>query len=266
MRFRLMCMWPWLLLVPFLPAFAADMSSISGVVHSNDGEPLLGVTVQLGGDSLPNPVAVQTGRDGRFQFPDLQPGSYSVSAELKGLGSTQQDATVVAGQRTDIQLTLTPPVTAVLVAGCPSLSRVVLRMPQFNEQGQPIMVPGDPLAGGFARQMIDTTDLNSILGYLDGGACPGNKILASKPDAAIEVFDASTTKALLDMLRREVIAATESAVAAASVRDEELTALQEIVFKEVRDRFATGLLKELSQLKAQVAELTARLNAQEKKR
>lgn len=266
MRLRLMCMCPWLLLVPFLPAFAADTGSISGVVHSNDGEPLLGVTVQLGGDLLLNPVAVQTGRDGRFQFPDVQPGNYSVSAELKGLGSTQQAASVVAGQRTDIQLTLTPPVAAVLVAGCPSLSRVALSIPRFNEQGQPIMVAGDPLVGGLPRQMIDTTDLNSILGYLDGGACPGNKILASKPDAAVEVFDTSTTKALLNMLRREVIAAAESAVAAASIRDEELTALQEVVFKEVRDRFATGLLKELSQLKVQVAELAARLDAQEKKR
>jgi len=90
-------------------AGAGPQEGIEGTVTSADGKPLAGVFIQA--ESLDEPaaripeLAISTGEDGRYLWP-LSPGRYRISASLEGHPSANGTATVEAGRRTTLDLTL----------------------------------------------------------------------------------------------------------------------------------------------------------------
>jgi hypothetical protein len=84
--------------------------SLVGQVVGNDGAALPGVTVTLTGVGAPQ-VTVTDGQ-GRFRFPNLSPGTYTVKADLAGFGTaTRAGIGVRLGATPDITMTLNPSVS-----------------------------------------------------------------------------------------------------------------------------------------------------------
>ncbi|HVT44399.1 MAG TPA: carboxypeptidase regulatory-like domain-containing protein [Thermoanaerobaculia bacterium] len=89
-------------------AFAQGTTgNIFGVVQTRDGAPIPGATATLTG-----PGAMQTfvtDAQGRFRFLNLSPGTYSVRAELAGLGAAVRSGIAVSiGRSADVSMQLTP--------------------------------------------------------------------------------------------------------------------------------------------------------------
>jgi Carboxypeptidase regulatory-like domain len=92
-------------------AFAqVQYGSLIGQVVDNDGAALPGVTVTLTGVGAPQTTV--TDSQGRFRFPNLSPGTYTVRAELAGFGTaTRAGIGVRIGGSPDISMTLNPSVS-----------------------------------------------------------------------------------------------------------------------------------------------------------
>src|SRR5689334_7220086 len=81
--------------------------NIYGKVVSNDATGLVGVTVTLTGIGAPQTFV--TDADGNFRFLNLSPGSYSLRAELEGLGSSVKNGVEVnVGRNSNVTIPLTP--------------------------------------------------------------------------------------------------------------------------------------------------------------
>ncbi|HVS16443.1 MAG TPA: TonB-dependent receptor [Thermoanaerobaculia bacterium] len=95
-------------------AFAqAPTGNIFGTIADSGGGPLPGVTVTLSGVGADK--AQITDAQGRFRFLGLDPGEYSLRAELEGFGGLEYPGIEVRVSRTTtVPLTLTPAVTEVL--------------------------------------------------------------------------------------------------------------------------------------------------------
>jgi len=106
-----------------LSAFAQIQSStLFGNVVGNDGGALPGVTVTLTGVGAP--AVTVTDEQGRFRFPNLSPGTYTLRAELAGYGTaTRAGIGVRLGASPDVTLTLNPSVaqTITVTAEAPLL-------------------------------------------------------------------------------------------------------------------------------------------------
>jgi hypothetical protein len=81
--------------------------SLYGLVVDNQGTSLPGVELQLRG---PEPTEVRiSGDNGKFQFVELRPGEYSVTAELEGFAPvTYDNIRILSGAATEIRITMTP--------------------------------------------------------------------------------------------------------------------------------------------------------------
>jgi hypothetical protein len=105
----------WLLLLVLATAGAAvaaeTTGSISGVVRGADGAPLGGVAVTVKGPFLPAGRTVVTDKDGAYNFLRLLPGTYSVSAEVQGMGNVAREVVVALDKDTQVELSLEPRVT-----------------------------------------------------------------------------------------------------------------------------------------------------------
>ncbi|MBK5258123.1 MAG: carboxypeptidase regulatory-like domain-containing protein, partial [Thermoanaerobaculia bacterium] len=85
--------------------------SIGGFVTDNSGGALPGVTVTARNANTGMTRMSVTELDGKYQLPLLSPGTYTVTAELAGLGNAQRDkATVLLGTATKVDLVLRPQV------------------------------------------------------------------------------------------------------------------------------------------------------------
>ena len=84
--------------------------NVYGVVETNDGSALPGVTVTLSGVGAPRNTV--TDGQGQFRFLNLDPGTYSLKAELSGYGTaTRSGISVNIGRNSDVTMTLNPSVT-----------------------------------------------------------------------------------------------------------------------------------------------------------
>jgi hypothetical protein len=104
----------WAALLVSLMAFSAfgqvQYGNMVGQVVGSDGAALPGVTVSLTGVGAPQNTV--TDSQGRFRFPNLSPGNYTVKAELAGYGTaTRAGIGVRLGGNPDITMTLNPSVT-----------------------------------------------------------------------------------------------------------------------------------------------------------
>src|SRR5262245_21128437 len=102
--------WALLLLLPaLLPshALAQATGGISGVVSDPSGAPLPGATVSVVNNATGQTRVTNTGAEGFFTVPLLQPGSYRVTASLQGFSTLIRDGikvTVSETARVNMQL------------------------------------------------------------------------------------------------------------------------------------------------------------------
>ncbi|HEY0140151.1 MAG TPA: TonB-dependent receptor [Thermoanaerobaculia bacterium] len=105
--------------------FAQTQSgNIFGKVVQNDGSALPGVTVTLTGVGAPQ--TTYTDEQGNYRFINLSPGSYTIKAELAGLGTaTRSGVTVNIGRNAEVALTLNASVsdTITVTAEAPLLDQ-----------------------------------------------------------------------------------------------------------------------------------------------
>ena len=87
------------------PCAAQDAAALSGTVADPSGAVLPGVTVTVT-DPRSAKRTVVTDTNGVFRVPGLEPGSYTVRAELSGFTAVERTVTVVSGRGTTIALVL----------------------------------------------------------------------------------------------------------------------------------------------------------------
>ncbi len=100
-----------LLLVP-VAAVAQTTGTVDGTVTDQSNAPLPGVTVELTSPNLQGVRTAVTSADGRYRFPSVPPGSYTVTAELSGFGKVQKRATVNLDATASVNLSLALSTTA----------------------------------------------------------------------------------------------------------------------------------------------------------
>ena len=102
----------WAAMLVSLMAFGAygqgaQSGNIFGTVVGTDGGALPGVTVTLTGGGAPQTTV--TDAQGRFRFINLSPDTYSLTAELAGMGqATRGGITVNIGRNAEVTMTLNP--------------------------------------------------------------------------------------------------------------------------------------------------------------
>jgi hypothetical protein len=90
-----------------LPLFAQSMTqsgNIRGTVTGSDGTLLPGVTVTLTGGTGRQTFVTES--DGEYRFLGLDPGTYTIEAELAGFAITSRKADVLIGRNTELPLQL----------------------------------------------------------------------------------------------------------------------------------------------------------------
>lgn len=76
----------------------SDSGTLYGSVTDDQGEALPGVTTTLTGDGPPQLQV--TDAEGKFNFPELAPGTYVLSAELEGFSPIKYPNISIAAART----------------------------------------------------------------------------------------------------------------------------------------------------------------------
>src|SRR5262245_341266 len=71
--------------------------SIYGAVSDANGLVVPGVTVTLTSPALLRPEVVVSNESGTYRFPTLEPGEYTLTAELTGFRTFKQEAIAIAG-------------------------------------------------------------------------------------------------------------------------------------------------------------------------
>ena len=89
-------------------AQAAETGSISGVVKDSQGGVLPGATVRISGPMLPAGRDAVTTDNGVYIFEQLLPGTYTVDAQLTGLGLARRQVLVQVDRDTQVELVLSP--------------------------------------------------------------------------------------------------------------------------------------------------------------
>jgi iron complex outermembrane receptor protein len=85
------------------PAWAQARGQLTGTVSDQTGGALAGVTILVRGVE---PRETQTDAAGRFAFPNLPPGAYTLTAQLGGFEPAQRDVRIEPGATTSVALTL----------------------------------------------------------------------------------------------------------------------------------------------------------------
>jgi len=82
-------------------------AALSGQVLDASGAPLLGATVTVTAEERQAKTSVPTDNDGRFSFPNLQPGNYDVTVEAKGFNTyVQHGLQLLVNQAVTLPVTL----------------------------------------------------------------------------------------------------------------------------------------------------------------
>jgi hypothetical protein len=84
----------------------SQTAELRGAVADSSGGVLPGVTITIRQEDTGVERVVVTDEQGTFRVPALQPGPYSVSAELQGFGKEARRVVLTVGQVADLRLTL----------------------------------------------------------------------------------------------------------------------------------------------------------------
>jgi hypothetical protein len=89
---------------PLLAQSLTQSGNIRGTITGSDGSTLPGVTVTLSGTNGRQTFVTEA--DGEYRFLGLDPGTYTISAELAGFATTTRRADVLIGRNTEVPLQL----------------------------------------------------------------------------------------------------------------------------------------------------------------
>jgi len=79
-------------------------STLHGIVSDYEtGEPISGVNVVLS----PSGATKITGNDGYFEFQELTPQQYTITAQKTGYTTNRKSITAVSGENTEVNITIT---------------------------------------------------------------------------------------------------------------------------------------------------------------
>jgi hypothetical protein len=92
--------------VPFLPAQSLTTGEITGLISDATKGVVPGVEVTLKHDTTGEVRTAMSNEEGRYRFPLLAPGEYTVSAQTAGLKSKIQKVLVIVGQQQALDLTV----------------------------------------------------------------------------------------------------------------------------------------------------------------
>ncbi len=95
-----------LLLLAPVAVFGQTTGTVEGTVTDQSNAPLPGVTVELTSPSLQGSRTAVTAADGRYRFPSVPPGAYTVTAELSGFGKVERKARVSLDATATVNLSL----------------------------------------------------------------------------------------------------------------------------------------------------------------
>src|SRR5215470_14388356 len=73
-----------------VPALAQTTGSIEGTLTDSSGSPLPGASVEIKSPSLLGTRTAVTNADGRYRFPAIPPGTYSLTATLSGFKKVER--------------------------------------------------------------------------------------------------------------------------------------------------------------------------------
>src|SRR4029077_6277001 len=89
-----------------LYAQGVQTGTIRGTVHDEQGLAVPGVTITATSPSLQGPRTQVTDVTGGFTFPNLPPGTYTVSFELSGFATVKRETNVALGLVVEQNVTL----------------------------------------------------------------------------------------------------------------------------------------------------------------
>lgn len=167
------------LLVAAGAAWAAATGSISGTVTDSSGLGVPGATVRVAGVLMPAGRQVVTSNSGAYNFQKLQPGTYTVEAELKGLGKASRKVAVALDSDTQVALALTPSAAAAITVSAQAVS-VDQKSAEINFNVGEKEIRSLPLARSYSGlfELIPgaSTDPNYV-GFNAGGTVQDNTFL-----------------------------------------------------------------------------------------
>ena len=100
-------------------AFAQTTSEIEGTISDSNGASLPGASVEIKSPALQGTRTAVTDAAGRFRFPSIAPGNYTVTAALSGFGKVERtNVHVSLGSTASVLITMTVSVQeAIVVTG-----------------------------------------------------------------------------------------------------------------------------------------------------
>lgn len=95
-----------MLVLPYPVAAASQVAALEGTVVDQNGVALPGVSITIKSTALLGTRAAVSDAAGRFRFPALPPGVYSLTAALSGFSKIEKDILVAAGRTANLPLTM----------------------------------------------------------------------------------------------------------------------------------------------------------------
>lgn len=118
-------------LLAAVPVLAQDPSGgITGTVRDATGSPVPGVTITVTNQATGAVRVVASAIGGGYEVVDLPPGSYTIAADLTGIGqATRRDVQVTGGGATTVDITLQPRVRESVTVTAMKREETILNTP-----------------------------------------------------------------------------------------------------------------------------------------
>src|SRR5262245_6944383 len=94
------------LVVPIVAQQTVTSATLSGLVEDAHGAVVAGASLTVRNLATNQQQSATTDHNGRYRFPYLQVGSYSLAVEARGFGQQTKQLTVTIGQALDLAIKL----------------------------------------------------------------------------------------------------------------------------------------------------------------
>lgn len=198
------------LLLGGFPVLAQEQTgAIEGVITDEQGAPLPGVSVTIGGDTSVSGKVVMSNSQGRFRIPAVPPGTYDLTAGLEGFQSTKvSDIQVTLGARLQVNFKMgldTVKDTIEVTATAPIIS---LRSSDTSAVISQEWIENLPTGRDFTSvvsQVAGANDENDLLGgiSIDGASGAENRFIVDGMDTT-SLQDGTSEKTLVTDFLEEV--------------------------------------------------------------